>query len=94
MNEVVPIPIPTGARIYNRLYRDPSIHDLDQDLLTIAFENGRFVDVGWYPEHDPQGAYIVRAFAGSWEHQLINPYRTTDVYDAAAIAARLAAACT
>jgi hypothetical protein len=61
----VPIQIPDDARLTNHLYRSTDPELLDADLVTIGLRNGYFIDVGWYPEHDPRGRYVIRVF---WQY--------------------------
>ena len=37
---------------------------LSEDLLEIELPSGRIIDVGWYPEHDPEGAYRILLYRG------------------------------
>jgi hypothetical protein len=42
---------------------------LKEDLLLVAFPNGRTLDVGWYPSFDPQGQFLVAiAKDGNWDY--------------------------
>ena len=52
--------------------------------------NDIYIDVGWYPEHDPQGGYRVSAYRGEWRNQLIEPIRTANAHEAAEVVSRLA----
>lgn len=42
--------------------KDPIV--LSEDLLEIELPSGRIIDVGWYPEHDPEGAYRILLYRG------------------------------
>lgn len=86
----ISIEIPSGARITNQLFPTSNSDYLTQDLVTIALPNGCFVDVGWYPEHDPTGEYFVRVFYEYWDAQLREPFCTRDPREAAALAEELA----
>jgi hypothetical protein len=33
--------------------------DLDQDIVAYEFDDGTWLDVGWYPTHDPDGYFVV-----------------------------------
>lgn len=57
--------------------------DLTQDVLEIELDNGVFIDVGWYPEHDPHGQYHIRAFLECWENQITKrPIRVASTEEA------------
>lgn len=88
--EPIAVCTPEGARVTNHLYRSKNPAYLSQDLLTIALPNGFFVDVGWYPESDPNGNYVVRVFYQYWDYQMIRPLETRNGSEAARIAERLA----
>jgi hypothetical protein len=75
----VSLDLPEGASVYNVLYPTKDPEYLVQDLLTVGLPNGYYIDVGWYPEHDPDGEYVIRVFFDSWENQQIDPIRTKDV---------------
>jgi hypothetical protein len=54
-----------GATIVvNSLFdsRDPGV--LAQDLLLVELPGKTYIDVSWFPEHDPSGAYIITVFRG------------------------------
>src|SRR5437879_1786134 len=74
----VSISLPPGAEASNYLYADMELDDLTQDVLTVRLANGYHIDVGWYPEHDPKGQYIIRVFYGSWDNQRLDPPSTAN----------------
>ncbi len=39
--------------------------------------NGYVLDLGWYPEADPQGSYCLTLLRGDWDHTLVN-YESRD----------------
>jgi hypothetical protein len=66
----VDVAVPLGAKIlFNNLHRTKDPRYLTQDLLAIRLPAGRVLDVSWYPERDPSGAYTVTVFCGSWDQQ-------------------------
>ena len=70
---------PAVRQIRGELVRPDDLANLTQDLIEVELENGAIIDVGWYPEHDRNGEYVIRAFRGVWENQLFpTPYRTRD----------------
>jgi hypothetical protein len=66
MNLVVPnLGMVRDAKIIaNSFYdsKDPGV--LTQDLLLIELPGKTFIDVSWFPEHDPSGAYTITVFRG------------------------------
>jgi hypothetical protein len=66
------IRVPQGSEIANYLYPEMDLDDLDQDLITVRLPSGYFVDVGWYPEHDPRGRFVTRVFQGAWDNQKLD----------------------
>lgn len=58
--------IPNGVIVYNDFCIDESISFEDQwyqykeDILQIKFGDNFIIDVGWYPESDPNGKFIVQ----------------------------------
>ena len=66
-----------GIIIYDEFNIDPNrppkdqIMELQEDLLQIQYENNVVVDVGWYPELDPSGKFIVNIIKDSdWSHPI------------------------
>lgn len=86
----IPIDIPPSAEMVNHLYDTRNVEDLTQDIATIALENGCYVDVGWFPEHDPNGTYWIRVFWEYWDYQLRDPICVRDPFEAADMAGKLA----
>ena len=41
---------------------------LTEDLLQVEYENGYLIDLGWYPEYDETGKFILQLINnGNWE---------------------------
>jgi hypothetical protein len=78
MNPIKP-QVPDGSRVYSSLFRamDPDL--LTQDMLAISLPSGFYIDVGWFPEHDPAGHYVVRVFYQYWNAQQIPPIRVKTI---------------
>ena len=59
--------IPNGVIVYNDFGIDESVPFSDQwyrykeDILQIKFGDSFILDVGWYPECEPEGNFVVRA---------------------------------
>lgn len=66
----VELRLPPGAEVYNFLYRTANPVYLVQDILTVRLTNGYCIDAGWFPEHDPQGAYSLRVFLDTPDRQM------------------------
>lgn len=65
--------------VKGEIYDSDDTDVLLQDLLEIGLPSGNTIDVGWYPEHDPNGQYRVilyRDFTGD----PFRRYETPDVY--------------
>jgi len=59
------------------------VASLTQDMLEVELPGDVFIDVGWYPEHDPAGGYVIMAFCGDPDTLLYPEYHTKDPLDAA-----------
>ena len=62
-----------GAKVYSSLYQPIDPEDLNQDVLSVELCNGFCIDVGWWPEYDPTGRYVIRVFYQSWDVQCLEP---------------------
>jgi len=76
----VHLSLPEEAIVRGALYAENDPAYLVQDLLEVELPRGIFIDVGWYPDHDPNGHYRIVVFERSWDNQLAD-YVTTDVTD-------------
>jgi hypothetical protein len=56
------IPVIPGATVHGELYPPDAQALLTQDMLEVELSNGVIIDVGWYPEHDPDGHYGIIVF--------------------------------
>ena len=65
---VLKLNTPADAKQIGELQDFYDIAGLEQDLVQIQFHNGYGIDVGWYPEHDPSGCFIVTVFLNDWEN--------------------------
>jgi hypothetical protein len=87
----ISITVPQGAEISNYLYPDLDISDLTQDMVTVRLPTGYYVDVGWYPEHDPNGRFVVRVFRDTWDcQQLPRPFESKYPHEIVAAVEQLA----
>jgi hypothetical protein len=71
--------------MFNALYptREPGY--LTDDLYAAELPFGVFVNVGWFPENDPAGAYEVCFYKGRFENQLIPPVELSDARQVVAV---------
>lgn len=70
--------IKSGKIVYNQFHIDFSIpfedqlYELTENLLQIEYKSGLVLDIGWYPEMDPNGclkAYLIKN--ADWSSPLI-----------------------
>ncbi len=80
MNAIKPR-VPDGSKVYSFLYRTTDPEYLTQDVLAISLPSGFYIDVGWFPEHDLKGEYVIRVFFRQWENEQIAPIRVRTVDD-------------
>ncbi len=87
----VDISLPAEAEIFNYLYPEMDFDDLDQDVMTVRLPTGYFIDVGWYPEHDQNGRFVIRVFWQFWDRQILtNPITTKSQSEVVRIVEKLA----
>jgi hypothetical protein len=67
MLKPVDIAIAHGRVTWNTLYYTSDPRHLTQDLLLVELPGGLFIDVSWFPEHDPRGAYHITLCRNDWE---------------------------
>lgn len=77
-----------GCTVTGYLYDSDDPRDLGQDMLEIHGQNGVTVDVGWVPEGDPDGAYLIAVCQGM--RHLCPTVSTRDIYETAKYAAEFA----
>ena len=63
-----------GKIVYNEFCVDFSrpfkeqLDNLLEDLLQVEFFNGYLLDLGWYPEYDEEGEFVIRVIKDQdWE---------------------------
>jgi hypothetical protein len=79
-----------GARVVvNSLYDSKDAGFLTQDLLLVELSGRTFIDVSWFPEHDPSGIYVITVFRG---HDEILEAEAKTAYEAVNIVESLAVA--
>lgn len=64
----------TGKIIYNEFHIDFSkpfseqLDNLTEDLLQVKYTEGFLLDIGWYPEYEPNGQFIIQLIKGdTWD---------------------------
>jgi hypothetical protein len=66
----VELSVPGGEVLHNSLYEDQNPSYLVQDILAVKLQDGTLVDVSWYPQFDPDGAYTVAHYDTACETKL------------------------
>ena len=51
-----------GVLVKGEIFDSHNPDVLLQDLLEIELPDGKIIDVGWYPEHDPTGRYRITLY--------------------------------
>jgi hypothetical protein len=74
------------------LYEDYELFELDQDILEIDLPSGLTIDVGWYPQHDPNGAFQIVVFKDYWDAQKQKPILARNPIQVASLVEALASA--
>ncbi len=71
-----------NAAIRGDLHPPNDLALLTQDMLEVELPNGVIIDVGWYPEHDPNGEYGIAVFQDHPDKPLEKPIYTKNLTDA------------
>jgi hypothetical protein len=79
--------VPGAKVVFNSLYDSKDPGCLTQDLLLVTLPTKMFVDVSWFPEHDPSGTYVVSVFRGG---QQIREVDAKSAFDAVKLVGQLA----
>lgn len=71
------IDLKSGNVIYNEFnisFNMPlseQLESLTEDLIQIEYDNGYLIDIGWYPEYDEEGNFIVQLIKDyNWENPI------------------------
>ena len=66
-----------GEITYNEFYIDFDLpfenqeELLTEDLLQVEYKNGYLIDLGWYPEYDKNGKFIIQLIKdGNWNNPI------------------------
>lgn len=79
-----------GDILFNSLHEDPDPALLMQDILGVRLPSGHVIDVGWYPQFDPEGRYKITLSNADFSRTFAVIY-TRDVREVAEVVGRLAA---
>lgn len=79
--KTIDIDIPTSASMKGELYAELHPDVMLQDILEVDLGGGFYIDVGWYPEHDPKGEFWIRTFRDTWDEQFGTPIKTRSPED-------------
>jgi len=77
----VTLNLPAEARVTGVLCDRSDVHNLTQDMLQVELPGDVFIDVGWYPDWNPDGEYRLFVFYNTVENQLEPPLFTKDVHE-------------
>ena len=73
--------LPAPAMITGILRDTSNAYALDQDMLQIELPGNVFIDVGWYPDCDPNGEYRLVVFRDDFDNQIEPPVQSKNVRD-------------
>lgn len=52
---------------------------LDEDLFQLSFNNGKVIDIGWYPAFEVEGEFIIQVIVNeNWEEPTFKSSSTWD----------------
>ncbi len=78
MSTIFPLHLPRQAKVTGALRTRDNVRNLVQDMLQIELGNV-VIDVGWYPDWNPNGEYRVTVFRDSYSDPIEPQLRTRDV---------------
>jgi len=78
---------PEAKVVVNSLFDSKEPGFLTQDLLLVELPGKTYIDVSWFPEHDPKGAYTISVLRG---HDQIHDEEAGSALEALLIVERLA----
>lgn len=80
---------PENCDVRGRIYWDPNLTILGEDMVDVMLPSGILISCGWYPEGDPAGRFVITASEGFEELRRVE---TTKVIDALSIVESLTSA--
>ncbi len=78
MTSVIHLNLPPHARVTGTLRSRATVQNLLEDMIQIEIGNV-VIDVGWYPDWDPNGEYRLTVFRDSYDSPIEAQLRTRDV---------------
>ena len=75
----IALTLPPEVDILGALYDRSNIKRLDQDMIQIILPGQIVIDVGWYPDRNPNGEYRLVVFQGDVDNKKEAILRTRDV---------------
>jgi hypothetical protein len=75
----VKLNLPSEAQVIGDLCDRSDVDYLTQDMLQVELPGSVFIDVGWYPDLDPNGEYRVIAFKDRVENLIEPVFASRDV---------------
>jgi hypothetical protein len=79
--------LPNARLVVSSLFDSKEPGLLTQDLLLVELPGKTFIDVSWFPEHDPSGMYVITVFRG---HDKLAEAETTSPLEAIRLVERMA----
>ncbi len=83
MSNIINLILPSTAVLKGRLYESYDQRNLDQDILEVDLDTGLTIEVGWYPEYDPNGSFRITVFRDHWVNQIGRPITVKTTYQVA-----------
>jgi hypothetical protein len=75
----VPLDLPPGSVVTGALRTRAEVRNLVEDMVQIELDSGVVIDVGWYPDWNPNGEYRMVVFRESFDRPIIPVFRSRDV---------------
>jgi hypothetical protein len=66
------------AIVYGHLYSPDELGALDEDMVEIVLPGEKYIHLGWFPPHDPQGEYQITSYVGQYDTDKLITYCTRD----------------
>ena len=65
--------LPPGTQVKGGIPTSRDSAELVSDMVEIDLPDGTTLDVGWVPEHDPDGRYRLKLYRGYWSETVAGP---------------------